>query len=208
MPEKAVVYAVLAADDTEAILYHHLCFETELQDCISSPRNKDYMEKVYKLVTFCWKELIPQITSKTVEIFQMRERTESCGSDTVYDAWLLANNLQRSAFSQRKFNRIYPFWKTTRQSLIEDEQNSNTSEEEETEKDSPSQSLLLNQQVLPSGVSEEENVEEKYCVKERVRLEAAQVIETIITVAVKRNKEHLYGHHYIRFRWIFVTFLY
>ena len=49
VPEKAVAYAVLAADDTEAILYPHLCFERELQDCISSPRNKDYMEKVYKL---------------------------------------------------------------------------------------------------------------------------------------------------------------
>ena len=85
--EKAVAYAVLAADDTEAILYPHLCFETELQDCISSPHNKYYIEKVYKLVTFGWKELITQITSKTVEIFQMQERTEWRGSDK-YDAWL------------------------------------------------------------------------------------------------------------------------
>ena len=41
-------------------------------------------------------------------------------------------------------------------------------------------SLLLSQHDVTSGVTEEENVEEKYCVKERVRFEAAQVIKTII----------------------------
>ena len=45
------------------------------------------MEKVYKIATGGFKEL--PITQKVLEIYEMRQRGEWEGPDSVYDAWLL-----------------------------------------------------------------------------------------------------------------------
>ena len=130
--KEAVDHAILEADKTEYVLYEHLAIDHELVDCTSGPRDPGYLEKVYKIVTFAWKDLLRQMTAKRLEIYNMRERSNWAGPDSVYDAWLLSLGFKRSWFPYGKFNRLYPHWKTTRRTAqSEQSESSDESENEE-----------------------------------------------------------------------------
>ena len=59
------------------------------------------MEKVYNIATVGFKEL--PITQKVLEIYEMRQRGEWEGPDSVYEAWLLPNNPRRKWFPNKFF---------------------------------------------------------------------------------------------------------
>ena len=89
VPQSAIDYAILEADRTEGILYPYLAIDHDLVDCTSQPRDPAYLEKVYKIFTFAWKDILREMTTTTFEIYHMRERIDWSGADSVYDAWLL-----------------------------------------------------------------------------------------------------------------------
>ena len=81
---------MLEPDRYEPIFHDALCFEQRHYDMSSSAPYKEYMEKVYKMVICGFKEF--PITQKVLEIYEMRQKTEWEGPDSVYNAWLLPNN--------------------------------------------------------------------------------------------------------------------
>ena len=115
----------MEADKTEGLLYEHLVLDHEQLDVTSEARCEDYLGKVYKLVTFAWKEISVFLQGKTLEIYKMRYRNKWEGADSIYDAWLLSLNLRRSWFPYRKFNRLFPFWRKLCESFVQEEVSSN-----------------------------------------------------------------------------------
>ena len=83
-------HAVLEPDRYEPIFHDALYFQQRHYDMSSSAPHKEYMEKVYKMVICGFKEL--PITQKVLEIYEMRQKAEWEGPDSVYNAWLLPNN--------------------------------------------------------------------------------------------------------------------
>ena len=77
------------------------------------------MEKVYNIATVGFKEL--SITQKVLEIYEMRQREEWEGPDSVYDAWLLSNNSRIKCFPYKFFAKIYPDWEKKKNQLFEEE---------------------------------------------------------------------------------------
>ena len=74
----------------------------------------------------------------------MCHRINWAGSDTIYDACLLANNLRCRAFAKSKFTAAYPHWEETRRRLVEDSPfctSTSESEEEDTQCESITKSL-------------------------------------------------------------------
>ena len=75
--------------------YNALSFEHSHYDISSSAPNKEYMEKVYKIATGGYKELLITQSVRNLQnapggrMGTTRERTN------VYDAWLLSNNSRR-----------------------------------------------------------------------------------------------------------------
>ena len=71
-------------------------------------RDKDYMNKFYGIATFGWRDMVQQITVKTFEIFQMRDRTGWEGADALHDAWLLEHNFRRKWFPYKLLVTRFP----------------------------------------------------------------------------------------------------
>ena len=87
IPQESVDHAILEADRHEPVFYDALSFEHPHYDMSSSAPDKEYIEKVYKIATGGFKAL--PITQKVLEIYEMRQRGEWEGPDSVYDVWLL-----------------------------------------------------------------------------------------------------------------------
>ena len=117
VPQRVIDVAVLEADNMEAILYEHVSFESDPMDYISEARDMNYMTKVYKIATFGWRDLVQQMTTKTFEIFQMRERTGWEGADALYDAWLLSHNFCRIWFPYKMFVSRFSHWEKLRKTV-------------------------------------------------------------------------------------------
>ena len=77
------------------------------------------MEKVYNIATVGFKEL--PITQKVLEIYEMRQRGEWEGPDSVYEAWLLPNNSRRKWFPNKFFAKLYHDWEEKTNQLFEEE---------------------------------------------------------------------------------------
>ena len=56
VPQIAIDH-VAEADKTEAALYQYLSFDTELLDVNNDATDEEYIDKVYKLVAFEWREI-------------------------------------------------------------------------------------------------------------------------------------------------------
>ena len=120
VPQDAIDNAVLEADRVEGILYDHLAFESECFDCTSEATDAEYIEKVYRIASYdhdAWKNL--DVSEETVNIFEMRRRSDWHGADSVYDAWLIANKYRRSWFRYDMFFKRYPDYEIIRQRLHE-----------------------------------------------------------------------------------------
>lgn len=114
VPRECIDHAILEADREHGILYEHLSFDSIAFDCTSSIADESYMDKVHQLVSLekaAWKDLT--ISSKTIEIFEMRKRAGWIGADSVYDAWLLCNGDKRQWFPYHRFVEKYPYVEET-----------------------------------------------------------------------------------------------
>ena len=108
--QEAVDHAVMAEDRSVGVNYEHLSWETELFDNVSDSCDEAYCEKVYKLVTNeegCWDKLA--VSDEAMCMFQRRNRTKWDLPDTVYDAWMILNGLEREFFDYHLFFALlYP----------------------------------------------------------------------------------------------------
>ena len=171
VPQRAIDVAVLEADKTEAILYEHLSFESDLMDYVSEARDINYMTKVYKIATFGWRDLVQQMTAKTFEIFQMRERTGWEGADALYDAWLLSHNFRRKWFPYKMFISRFPRWEKLRKRLVEE---ANPSLVEETNP--------LVEEANPSSTDDDGGEEEESVERE----------EIVISRRIKKRRKYMF----------------
>ena len=119
IPQESVDHAVLEAERHEPDSYDALSFEHPHYDISSNAPDKEYLGKVYKIATGGFKEL--PITHKVLEIYEMRQREEGEGADSVYDAWLLSNNSRRKWFPYRFFIKICLDWEEKKNQLFEEE---------------------------------------------------------------------------------------
>ena len=53
-------------------------------------------------------------SAELFNIYQMRQRNNWEGADSMYDAWLLSNNTPRKWFPYKKFISMFPEWETQR----------------------------------------------------------------------------------------------
>ena len=118
IPQESVDHAVLETDRHEPFFYNVLSFEHPHYEISSSALDKEYIEKVYNLATGGFKDL--PITQRKLEIYEMRQRGEWEGPDSVYDAWLLSNNSRRKWFPYKFFTKIYPVWEQKKNQLFEE----------------------------------------------------------------------------------------
>ena len=112
-------HVVLEADKHEPVFYNALSFEHPHYDINSSSKDKEYMEKLYKIAANGFKEL--PIAQKVLEIYKMRQRGEWKGPDSACDAWLLSNNSRRKWLPYTFFTKIYPDWEEKKNQLFEEE---------------------------------------------------------------------------------------
>ena len=102
------------------IAYEDLVFDSECWDIESEQADEIYMDKVYLIATFeeeTWKNL--NISETAQKIFKMRYRTNWAKADSVYDAWLLCQDLRRDFFNFNKFIALYPDYEKERGELQE-----------------------------------------------------------------------------------------
>ena len=102
-----------------------MSFEHLHYDISSSAPGNEYVEKVYKIATGGLKELA--ITQKVLEIYEMRQRGEWEGPDSVYDAWLISNNSTRKWLPYKLFTKIYPDWEEQKNQITQDSDMENDS---------------------------------------------------------------------------------
>ena len=84
IPQESVDHALVVADEEEPFFFQHLSFDHVDYDVTTRVPDDEYMQKVYNIATGSFKEFA--ITSKVLEIYGMRYRTEWEGPDTCYDA--------------------------------------------------------------------------------------------------------------------------
>ena len=114
VPQDVVDYAVLEADRQDGVLYDYLSFTSPLFDCTSRTATEEYMEKVYDIiVSGVYKDIEEEITPETTAIFEMRQRSNWEGPDSVYDACLLSTRTTRKWFPYKHFVRLFPDWEET-----------------------------------------------------------------------------------------------
>ena len=105
--------AVLEADkNNEPVFYNALTFDHPDYDISSRTPDKEYLNKVYRLATGGYKDI--NRNEELFDVYEMRQRNNWKGADSVYDAWLLSNNTPRKWFPYQKFISMLPEWETQR----------------------------------------------------------------------------------------------
>ena len=98
----------MEADRHEGIFYN-TAIDSPFFDCQSVEADKNYLKKVYALVT-----LKPEAVDGVVvpdgatDIYEMRFRQNWAGADTFYDCWLLAQGKRRAWFPYQTFVLLFP----------------------------------------------------------------------------------------------------
>ena len=118
VPDNAVECAILEADVVEGCLYNETTFDHPLFDCESETADVAYMKKVHAIATEEFRNI--PLSLKRQQVFAMRHRQNWQGADSVYDAWLISNELSRPWFPYRKFVRIYPTWEEYRNRVTQE----------------------------------------------------------------------------------------
>ncbi|XP_057304369.1 uncharacterized protein LOC130641548 [Hydractinia symbiolongicarpus] len=154
VPQEAIDYAIIAADDRDGILYHALNFDHELFDIENKLHSAEYMRKMYEIAAGAWEEICPLINNdETLVAFKRRKRINWQGSDTFYDTWLLATNSCRDCFPTKEMKELYPDWaQLIEQDEDEGEGSSHDREENEEEEEETNEE--------EEGHREEEETEE------------------------------------------------
>ena len=91
VPQMSIDHAVLEADkNNEPVFYNTLAFDHPDYDISSSTPDKEYLKKVHRLATGGYKDI--NRSEELLNIYEMRQRNNWEGADSVYDAWLLSNS--------------------------------------------------------------------------------------------------------------------
>ena len=113
VPQMFIHHAVLDADkNSEPVFYNTLTFDHPYYDILSSTPDKEYLKKVHRLATGGYKDI--NRSEELFNIYEMRQRNNWEGADSVYDAWLLSNNTPRKWFPYKKFISMFPEWEHQR----------------------------------------------------------------------------------------------
>ena len=113
VPQLSIDHAVLEADkNNEPVFYNTLDFDHPDYDISSSTPDKEYLKKVHRLATEGHKNV--NRGEELFDIYEMRQRNNWEGADSVYDAWLLSNNTPRKWFPYKKFISMFPEWEHQR----------------------------------------------------------------------------------------------
>ena len=113
VPQMFIDHAVLEADkNNESVFYNTLVFDHPDYDISSSTSDKEYLKKVHRLATGGYKDI--NRSEELFNIYEMRQRNNWEGADSVYDAWLLSNNMPRKWFPYKKFISMFPEWEHQR----------------------------------------------------------------------------------------------
>ena len=113
VPQMSIDHAVLEADkNNEPVFYNTLAFDHPEHDISSSITDKEYLNKVQRLATGGYKDI--NRSEELFDIYEMQQRNNWEGADSVYDAWLLSNNMPRKWFPYKKFISMFPEWETQR----------------------------------------------------------------------------------------------
>ena len=154
LPQEAVDYAVIEADDRDGILYDALAFDHPLHD-IENPIDSDiYMSTIFRILKGEWKVIFPMISEESLEAFERRKRIDWKGIDSFYDAWLFATDQIRDCFPLRKFNKKYPNWRQYLNSIVE----SSSSSENENENDGEKQVSVKEEPISFQSVVDNSNM--------------------------------------------------
>ena len=100
---------MLEADkNNEPVFYNKLSFDHPDDDILSSTPDKEYLNKVHRLVTGGYKDIAR--SEELFNVYEMRQRNNREGADSMYDAWLLSDNTPKKWFTYRKFISMFPEW--------------------------------------------------------------------------------------------------
>ena len=109
----SIDHAVLEADkNNEPVFYNTLAFDHPDYDISSSTSDKEYLNKVHRLATGGYKDI--NRSEELFDVYEMQQRNNWEGADSMYDAWLLSNNTPRKWFPYKKSISIFPEWETKR----------------------------------------------------------------------------------------------
>ena len=92
----------------ELVFYNTLAFDQTDYNISSSTPDKEYLKNVRRLATGAYKN-----TSRSKELFniyEMRQRNNWSGAESVYVAWLLSDNTPRKWFPYKKFISMFQEW--------------------------------------------------------------------------------------------------
>ena len=113
VPQMSIDHAVLEADkNNEPVFYNILAFDHPDYDISSSTPDKEYLKKAHRLATGGYKDI--NRSEELFNIYEMQQRNNWKGTDSVYDAWLLSNNTPRKWFPYKKFTSMFPEWERQR----------------------------------------------------------------------------------------------
>ena len=77
-----------------------MAFDHPDNDILSNTPDKEYLNKVHRLATGGYKDI--NRSEELFDIYEMQQRNNWEDADSVYDAWLLSNNMPRKCFSYKK----------------------------------------------------------------------------------------------------------
>lgn len=122
-PESPTVYksAAIGQEDVDtAILSENavINFDIEEFDCYSEYPDRNYREKVYKLLKFHTRDL--KIDEEIDDIYRKRKDSNWQGADTVYDMWLLGQRGTRDWFPIEVFEAEYPDYEEIVDKVVEE----------------------------------------------------------------------------------------
>ena len=89
-----------------------LAFDHPDYNISSSTSDKEYLNKVHRLATGGYKDI--NHSEELFDVYEMQQRNNWEGADSMYNAWLLSNKTPRKWFPYKKSISIFPEWETKR----------------------------------------------------------------------------------------------
>ena len=113
VPQLSIDHAVLEGDkNSDPVSYNTLTFDHLDYDISSSTPDKEHLKKVHRLATGGYKDI--NRSEELFDIYEMRQRNNLEGADSMYNAWLLSKNTPRKWFPYKKLISMFPEWETQR----------------------------------------------------------------------------------------------
>ena len=96
----SIDHAVLEADkNNEPVFYSTLAFDYPDYDILLSTPDKEYLKKAHRLATGGYKDI--NRSEELFDIYEMRQRNNLEGADSMYNAWLLSKIRPENGFLTR-----------------------------------------------------------------------------------------------------------